>query len=204
MKLILFYLVAFCIGLPVSLYGQYTIENPPPAPPYVHPVPLDSGWSEITGLIDFEHKAPCLNKYDLYNSVYDSVIDEEILRRNQYGFIIRDSVSYFKYRNYGIYYTYGDSIYINCDTIGYSVNFPKVNFEQHDLLFYKASCGGCDLPTSEGHLYVNHAKKQYLFFVQLGYWGDCMALSISHHELILPKLNPTYLVKFKRILKARN
>lgn len=201
MKVILVYIVALCACLPVSLFGQYTMQNPPPAPPYVHPVPLDSGWSEITGLIDFDRKAPCLSKNDLYNSVYDVIQDENILRQNQYGIIIRDSASYFKYRIYGIYNTYGDSIYINCDTIGYSISFPKVDFNYHNLLFYEVHGGRCLFLKSEGHLYVNHSKKEYLFFVQSSYWGDCLVGHTSYHELIIPKLDTSYTVKFRRTIK---
>lgn len=203
MKVILFYIIALCIGLPISLHGQYTVQNPPPAPPYVHPVPLDSGWSEITGLIDFYRKARCLNTGAIYHSVYDAVPDEDIRRREEYGVIIRDSVTYFKYRDYESSYTYDRSAYINCDTLGYFINFPKIDFNQYNLLFYETTSGGCDLPTSEGHLYVNHAKKEYLFFVQLGYWGNCMALRAARHELLIPKLNSSYTIKFKRIEKRR-
>lgn len=188
-----------------TLWGQnYTIDNPPPAPPYRHPVPLDSGWSEITGLKDFDRKAPCLHQNNLYNSKYDAVPDEDIRRREEYGIIIRDSATYFKYRHYESAYTYDRSLYINCDTIGYSINFPKIDFSRHNLLFYEATSGGCDLPTSEGHLYVNHTKKEYLFFVQLGYWGNCMALRAARQELVIPKLNPSYTIKFRRKIVSRD
>jgi len=181
-----------------TLWGQnYTIHNPPPAPPYVHPVPLDSGWVEITGLEDFDRKAPCLDHYNLYNSVYDYV-SEDSLRFNQYGIIIRDSATYFKYRHYESAYAYGDSAYINCDIIGYSIHFPKIDFNRHNLLFYEVSTGRCLLLKTEGHLYVNPTKKTYLFFVQSSNWGKCLVGHTAYYELIIPKLNPTYRVLFRK------